>query len=226
MAKVGDIVVKLKVDTEQFQKAIHAAKGVVGSRRIFFTQDAKFAVTKPAEDKPVTLTGYALVWNTLSQDRGGYKVRLKPKSAKIAPSALALYHHDYKAIIGNTENDSLRFAIDDTGVKVEIDLPDTTVGNDVAELVGEKYINGMSFGMLLTPEPKFDVIEEDGITILEFSEFTLDEVTVTGIPAFDDTTIEIKPEAEPADDAPAFSRDAYRRDRAKLDRLKLSMIGL
>src|SRR5690554_4679076 len=107
-------------------------------RRIIFTRDSQFAV-KREQGKPTTLTGYALVWNALSDDRGGYRVRLKPDSAKFATPTLALFQHNFRDVIGNTENGTLRIMPDTFGVKVEIDLPDTTTGRDVAELVGKKY---------------------------------------------------------------------------------------
>lgn len=189
--------------------------------RHLFTQDAKFAVTTVA-DKPVTLSGYALVWGELSSDRGGYRVRLKPYSATVQASSFALYHHDAKLVIGNTENGTLRYSLDDVGLKVEIDLPDTSTGRDVAKLVGKKYIKGMSFGMLINPEPELEAVVEAGQTILEFSKFTLDEVTITGRPAFTQTSISVKPPPLEGEFARAAS---VRLERVKLDRLRLGMLG-
>lgn len=187
------------------------------NRRILFTDDARFAVSKPAGDtaKPATLTGYAIVYNTLSSDRGGYKVRLLPGSATFELPALALFQHDYRAVIGNTENGSLRFVHDDHGVKVEIDLPDTNAGRDTLELVTKKYVRGMSFAMVdLT-----DAVEstENGETILNVSKFTADEVTITPIPSFTETTIDVKRTEAGA------SHSVRRQHALELDRLRLAM---
>lgn len=74
-------------------------------RRTLFTADARFAVAKAAEaDKPATLTGYAVVWNRLSSDRGYYRVRFKPNSAIFANPADAYFHHDPRLVIGTTED--------------------------------------------------------------------------------------------------------------------------
>lgn len=100
----------------------------------FFTRDSRFAL-KPADGKPGTLSGYAIVWNALSTDRGGYVVRLRPGSARPAATTFALYNHEYADPLGRLENGTLRIFNDDTGVRVEIDLPDTQAGRDVATLV-------------------------------------------------------------------------------------------
>jgi HK97 family phage prohead protease len=197
--------------------------------RVFFTQDAKFALADVAADKPTTLTGYALLWGVVSTDRGGYKVRLLPGSARVTSNALALFSHDTKLIIGASENGTLRYSSDDVGLKVEIDLPDTTTGNDVATLVGDRYVKGMSFGMLLDPSPVIEAKVENGQNVLEISDFVLDEVTVLARPAFSQTSIDIKADVSLPDAEFARKQSArleqVRLDRVRLDRLKVSMLG-
>src|SRR4051812_15470765 len=85
----------------------------------------------PTEAPIATLEGYALKWNVLSSDRGGYKVKLLPGSANFATPTLALWHHDFAAPIGNTANGTLRLYPDSEGIRIECDLPDTTTGRDV-----------------------------------------------------------------------------------------------
>jgi HK97 family phage prohead protease len=166
-------------------------------RRTVFTSDAKFAVVRT--DGKQTLTGYALVWNVLSTDRGGYRVRLARDSATFATPTMALFHHDFSKVIGNTENKTLRMKADDYGVKVEIDLPNTPTGNEVATLVEEKYIRGMSFSMMNAPDGT--TTREDGQEVFNATAFVVDEVTVTGTPGFIEATVDMK-----AADAPTFSR--------------------
>lgn len=144
----------------------------------------------------ITLKGYPICWNVLSSDRGGYKVRLAPGSAKFTTPCLALYGHDFNKPLGNTANGSLRILpADDYGIPVEIDLPDTTSGNDCAEEVEDGYTRGMSFSMANGFEEATDSVEViDGVEtkVKTVTKFTVDEVTVTIVPAFVETTIEIK----------------------------------
>lgn len=174
------------------------------------TVDARLKIKRHTfeDGKPAktTLEGYAIVWNELSSDRGGYKVRLVKNSATFTTPALALYNHDFADVIGNTANNTLRvLAADDVGVPVEIDLPDTTLGNDVAVLVGERYIQGMSFSMMNGFEDYTEEKQGDQY-ILNVSKFTVDEVTITAIPAFTATSIDVSdasPEAASESEAPS-----------------------
>lgn len=157
-------------------------------RRIF--ADAKLLLAEPTADKPVQLAGYAMRWNSLSDDRGGFKVRLLPGSAIAATPTAALYNHNRGEVLGTTANGTLRISNDDVGVRVEIDLPDTSYARDTATLVRGGYVAGMSFYM--AGEPAFRAIREGGQDIIEVSRFVYDEVSVLGNPAFADTSIGIK----------------------------------
>ena len=75
-------------------------------RHTFFTKDAKLKITQFAAtaDKPArtVLEGYPITWNTVSSDRGGYAVRLKPGSAQAEKQVTGTFHHNFSDIIGNT----------------------------------------------------------------------------------------------------------------------------
>jgi HK97 family phage prohead protease len=150
--------------------------------------DAKFEIVNRPNGLPM-LVGYAIVFGVTSSDRGGYVVRFKPGSAVPADEVQALYCHDNSKIVGTTANGTLRLSPDQYGVKVEIDVPDTTTGRDVAELVINKYVRGMSFGLI---DGDYTEVSENGQTIREFSRFIYDEVTITPIPAFVQTSIAAK----------------------------------
>lgn len=194
------------------------------ARRTLFTADAQFAVTKadkPTDGKIGTLKGYALLWNVLSSDRGNYAVRLMPKSARFAPLTHALYHHMLiGGPLGDTETGTLRIlAADDVGQPVEIDLPDTSLGRDVLELVRTRRLKGMSFAMA-------DGIEEGtpstegGVNIVNALSYLVDEVTITARPSFEQASIDVADDKE--DDDYAVRRDSS----IRLEQLKLDMYAL
>jgi HK97 family phage prohead protease len=169
-------------------------------KRVLYNHDAKFQLatvnptTGDAGGNLTTLTGYALVWNVLSSDRGGYFVRLLPGSATFLTPTFALYNHDYGAPLARNDDGTLRITSDDYGVKVEIDVPNTTLGRDLQTLIARQTIRGMSFAMV--PGGESETTTEDGQEIITFSKFDADEVTITAIPAFDDTSIIVKPNEE------------------------------
>jgi uncharacterized protein len=205
-------------------------------KRVVFTADAKLSLLKFAKgtategpSKIATLSGYAILWNVLSSDRGGYKVRLLPGSAAFAVPTLALFHHDFGKVIGNTANGTLRITSDATGVKVEIDIPDTATGNEVVTLVDRRDVTGFSFSMVNTPVS--DVTREDGQAVVNCSSYLVDEITVTAIPAFVQTDCTAEFEDDEDDDEEEFEDESdYAKVRTeqstKLSMLELSMLTL
>jgi uncharacterized protein len=206
---------------------------VQSDRRIIFTADARFAVASAEADKPRRLTGYPIIWGALSDDRGGYKVRLAPNSARFANPVHALYHHEFADILGTTENGSMRLASDATGVKVEIDLPDTTLARDTAALVTGRYVQGMSFAMVETPwgwgsdgQPvavpnKATVAKENGETIVTALDYEVDEVTITPLPSFVETRISAAQYARRK-----AARDAFIAQRHQVEKLRFDLLTL
>lgn len=191
----------------------------------------KFAAAKgaetPAEEAAEgewasTIAGYVIKWGDVSTDRGGYTVKIAPNSVKFDPTTFALFHHNYEKVLGNTENKTLRLIPDNVGVRVEIDLPDTTAGRDTSELVEDQYIRGMSFSCY--PET-WETSEVGDKTEITLTSFRCDEVTVTAIPAFGDTSIEVVSESEPAaSGAGDYSKTTLAADAAKLQSFKLALL--
>ena len=206
------------------------------NKRVLFTASAQFKVSRFASESAApangaqtdqkerkNLAGYAILWNQLSDDRGGYYVRFLKDSAKFATPTFAIFHHDFRCILGSTANSTLRLTSDDIGVRVEIDLPDTTQASDVAKLVEGGYVGGMSFSMLYDDVLVTTSKTENDQDIVEVSAFTCDEVTVTAIPAYTGTSIGVK-----HDDLARLRNNAPERvsQSLKLARLELAARNL
>jgi uncharacterized protein len=61
-------------------------------------------------------------------------------------------HHDRQGILGRRSSGTLRLSSDRVGLRYELDLPDTSLGRDIRELVKRGDLSEMSFG--------FHVVEE------------------------------------------------------------------
>jgi HK97 family phage prohead protease len=146
-------------------------------------------------DNGNTLTGYAVVYNSLSADLGGFKERVMPGSFKGVLAGnqdiRALVDHDSTKLLGRTSNGTLKLAEDAKGLKVEVSMPDTTYANDLKTLVNRKDIRGMSFGFRI-PDGGQRFTKENGETIRELTNIDLKEVTVTSIPAYNATSVQIR----------------------------------
>jgi HK97 family phage prohead protease len=99
--------------------------------------------------QPPRLIGYAAVFNSRSQDLGGFVEIIRPgafsRTLAAKPDIRALVNHDRNRIIGRTTNGSLKVAEDERGLRVEITPIDTQAGVDIVKDVRAGNIDGMSF---------------------------------------------------------------------------------
>jgi len=145
-----------------------------------------------AADSGKVAVGYAALFNTRTEI-GGYFTEI------IAPGAFsdsvkngdirALVDHDSGRVIGRSKAGTLRLSEDSTGLKVEIDLPDTTDGRDLAVQLERGDISGMSFGFRVT----HDEWDETGdIPARTIHAVELFEVSAVAFPAYPDTSIALR----------------------------------
>src|SRR3954469_2259165 len=87
----------------------------------------------------ITLSGYALLWDTLPERPRGQKTIFPLNSAKFAPAMSAIYDGQAGAVLGTTANGTLRVRRDMRGVLVEIDLPKTSIAKELTQLVHERF---------------------------------------------------------------------------------------
>jgi HK97 family phage prohead protease len=104
---------------------------------------------RSAEDGSSVAFGYAARFNTLSQNMGGFVEQVDPKAFNQTvkeADVRALFNHDANFVLGRASAGTLRMEVDDVGLRYEIDLPPTALGNDLAVLLLRGDINGSSFG--------------------------------------------------------------------------------
>ena len=139
-----------------------------------------------------TVTGYAAIFNSETDICGMWIEKIAPGafSASLATrDVLALYAHDTARVVGRASVGTLRVAEDSKGLKVEIDLPDTTDGRDLAVLIERGDVGGMSFGFNTRKQTWDETVEPPRRTI---EEVDLYEVTITANPQYDDTEIKLR----------------------------------
>ncbi|MGX5710500.1 hypothetical protein L614_001600000690 [Ochrobactrum sp. J50] len=151
-------------------------------------RSGSLGVETRADDSKRVLTGYAIIWNSNTTIGDYFVERIAPGafSGSIGGDILALLHHDSGRVLGRTKSNTLRLKEDARGLHVEIDVPNTTDGNDLWELVERGDITGMSFGMRVTKQEWDDTGAIPHRTILEAELF---EVTATPTPAYEDTQL-------------------------------------
>lgn len=138
-----------------------------------------------------TIAGYAAVFGSAADIGGQFREIIAAGAFQdtIAGDVRALIDHDSGRVIGRTTAGTLRLAEDDVGLAVEIDLPDTQDGRDLATLIARGDISGMSFGFIVTRQ----LWDETGdIPVRTIQAVDLREVSAVAFPAYDDTSLALR----------------------------------
>lgn len=139
------------------------------------------------------LTGYAVKWEMKSVPMGYFK-RFKEQFRRGAftesltnDDQKALWSHDTAKVLGRTKNGTLRLFEDEIGLRFELDLPDTTLGDDAYKSIKRGDVDGVSFGFsMLTQE--WDETDSDNVvrTVIKAK---LLEISPVAFPAYPDSQV-------------------------------------
>ena len=157
----------------------------------------------------MTFSGYAAVFNSRSEDLGGFTETIAPsafdKTLKQKRAVKMFWNHNMDIALGSTRA-NLVLSTDERGLLARATLPDTTAGRDMAVLVRDGIVDSMSFGFQVAKDSW-----NESLTERELQEVRLFEVSpVTGWPAYPATSASVRElaeaiDAEPDDLAAAFA---------------------
>ena len=148
----------------------------------------KRAASQPVAVEGMTVAGYAAVFNSPTDIGDMWQEVVAPgafaETLRSGSDVLALYSHEIERLLGRQSSGTLRLSEDERGLSVEIDLPDTSDGRDVATLIKRGDLKGMSFGFCVTHDEWDETTTPPKRTIHAVD---LREVTITASPAYEDT---------------------------------------
>lgn len=137
------------------------------------------------------IEGTAIVYNEPSQDMGFVEYIMPGALEGVDLSQLLLlYSHDYQNVLASIPSGSLAITDDDNGLHFTAELPNTTLGNDVAELIATNRVSGMSFGFKIADGGDIWSQGGDGTTIHTVTQIqSMSEISITPIPAYQETQV-------------------------------------
>ena len=149
-----------------------------------------------AEQNGNTIRGYAAVYNSDSEWMGGFYEQIATGAFDdvMENDVRAYFNHDENLLLGRVSSGTLRISTDKRGLFYEVDLPNTTYANDLAELMKRGDVNQSSFAFLIEKD-RWE--QRDGTTyrIIEKVSRLLD-VSPVSQPAYPDSTSELKRDLE------------------------------
>jgi HK97 family phage prohead protease len=138
-----------------------------------------------------TVHGYASVYGALSEplaDLNGGRERFAPGAftSVVGGDVRALLNHDPNEVLGRTKSGTLRLFDEPKGLRFELDLPDSPLGQNMRTAVERGDIDGASF--------RFDVGDEDwdGDVRTIKSVKALHDVSLASYPAYTAASVELR----------------------------------
>lgn len=153
-----------------------------------------------SDDKGVRhITGYAAVFNSLSEDLGGFREKIAPGAFARAikeDDVRALWNHNSDCVLGRKKSGTLRLSEDNHGLKIECDPPDAQWVRDLIASIDRGDIDQMSFGFIVRRYPDgsrgCQWIVENGEDIRILTDVELFDVSPVTFPAYADTEVGLR----------------------------------
>src|SRR5699024_7839068 len=138
---------KIQRTTRRIKQQIYLLKGV----RVMTTEKRTMTVTEvrtKEDENDMVISGYALKYDTWSQDLSGFVETIDKRTIDKADlsDVRCLIDHDSSRILGRTKSGTLELEKDDIGLRFECTLPNTTYARDLYGNVKVGNISQCSFG--------------------------------------------------------------------------------
>lgn len=146
------------------------------------------------------VSGYAIVFNSLSHDLGGFREEIMPEALEGVierSDCVALLNHDPKrGILGRSRfgKGSLRLSVDDRGMLFDFDAPKTALGDEALEYLRRGDATQCSFAFTLAEGGDRWTKQEDGTYLRQITQFDqiFDCSILTCTPAYEATSVSCK----------------------------------
>jgi len=156
--------------------------------------ERRFVTGQPVElrtvaDRPFFM-GYAAVFNSLSEDLGGFVEKIAPGAFDdvLSDDVRALWNHDPNHVLGRTVSGTLRLKSDKEGLFYEIDPPDTQMARDLQSSIKRGDVDQSSFGFNVAAEGEVWTRDETGVVTRTITKIgRLYDVSPVTYPAYPET---------------------------------------
>ena len=143
-----------------------------------------------------TVTGLAIRYGSESRDLGGFREIIQRGAvaeslANPEVDQIALWNHEPRLILGRRSAGTLRLTDTVEGLAFEIELPQTSYGDDVRKLVERGDLKAMSFGFTVVPGGE-KWTTRDGVKVRTLSAIQIHEISLVSDPAYLETSVKMR----------------------------------
>ena len=165
-------------------------------RDVPFESEDELVVESRADGRTV-VQGYAVVWNRLSVDLGGFRERILPGAfdkvlnrQRGRRDLVSYYNHDHNFLLGRESAGTLEVFQDDKGLGYRVYPPATRA--DVIESIARRDVKGSSFTFSINGHGgESFTTDESGRAIREVRDATIYELGPVVQPAYESTTSQV-----------------------------------
>ena len=182
-----------ELDREQDRSI--AMEGMIERRDVAFETDDEIVVEERADGRAV-IRGYAVVYNRLSVDLGGFRERILPGAFDAVlnrqrgrTDLVSYYNHNPDILLGRESSGTLKVWSDEKGVGFEVTPPASRA--DILELVQRRDVKGASFTFSVDKGGEGFTTDENGRAIREIRAATIYELGPVVQPAYPSTTVQV-----------------------------------
>lgn len=142
-----------------------------------------------ADGSAPRIIGHAAVFDLLSENLGGFREKIARGAfdGVLGDDVRALFNHESSLILGRTPR-TLSVAVDERGLRYEIEPPDTTTGRDLLVSLDRGDVTQSSFGFSVD-EDRWDEDDEGRVVRTIMKVKRLYDVSPVTFPAYTDTDV-------------------------------------
>jgi|LSQX01.2.fsa_nt_gb HK97 family phage prohead protease len=144
------------------------------------------------EGKKRVVSGYAAVFGQMSRNLGWFREVIERGAFDnvLDQDVVALYNHDYNHVLARTISKTLQLEVDERGLKYTFEAPNTTIGNDLVEMISRGDVQHSSFAFTVQDE-KWSQDEENGEVRTVLKVKRLYDVSPVVMPAYTQTDVSL-----------------------------------
>ncbi len=173
------------------KKSMKEEKSYIMENKEIRLYRAEYQVTKDEDKDEKRVSGYAALFDTDSRDLG-FRETISPDAfeGRLDDNVILTFNHDPNLILDRNMGGTLKLSVDERGLRYDATLPNTTTGNDVAELMKRGLLYESSFAFTVEED---DWSKDGDITRREIKKIgRLVDVSIVGVGAYANTDVALR----------------------------------